>query len=92
MLSIPPQLRVPNGGRSEKLTRTLSYHLTPYVLTLAVDLDTFNCADIYLVLQRQFLEQPDHSFVLAAAGETRPRAYPPPRLTPSFLPPPQATR
>jgi len=40
--------------RPQKLTRTLTYHLTPFELTLAVDLDTFNCADLHPPMEQIF--------------------------------------
>ena len=49
---IPPCLLLPDVLRPQKLTRTLAYHLTPYELTLAVDLDTFNCADLYPTMKK----------------------------------------
>ena len=51
---IPPCLLLPNVTRPQKLTRTLAYHLTPFELTLAVDLDTFNCFDLFPTMQRIF--------------------------------------
>ena len=63
---------MPNDGRSQKLTRTLAYHLTPYLLTLAVDLDTFNCADLTPTLAEIFNQSYSHGqaapFTIAAAG------------------------
>jgi hypothetical protein len=66
VIEIPSALLADNGGRGEKLTRTLAYHLTPYELTLAVDLDTFNCFDLVPLLEHVY-GQP-RSFVMAAAG------------------------
>ena len=51
MVIIPPCLLLPDVLRPQKLTRTLAYHLTPYELTLAVDLDTFNCVDVYPAME-----------------------------------------
>ena len=66
VIYIPDCLLVPDYRRSQKLTRTLSYHLTPFELTLAVDLDTFCCSDLYPVLERIFTQP--RSFDMAANG------------------------
>jgi hypothetical protein len=69
---IPEAFLVPNDGKSQKLTRTLAYHLTPYLLTLAVDLDTFNCADLMPTLSAiyndSFSQGRPAPFTIAAAG------------------------
>ncbi len=67
MVPIPACFLVPTYTRAQKLTRTLTYHLTPYELTLAVDLDTFCCTDLYPVLQAVFTAQP-RGFDMAANG------------------------
>ena len=53
--------------RPQKLTRTLAYHLTPFELTLAVDLDTFNCVDIYPVMKNIYTTE-RRKWVQAANG------------------------
>lgn len=58
---------MPSFSKPQKLTRTLSYHLTPFELTLAVDLDTFCCTDLYPVLKHVY-ETQRGAFVMAAAG------------------------
>ena len=58
---------LPAFTKPQKLTRTLTYHLTPFELTLAVDLDTWCCENLYPVLQRVYETQRD-SFVMASAG------------------------
>jgi hypothetical protein len=54
VIIMPPCLLLPDVTRPQKLTRTLAYHLTPFKLTLAVDLDTFNCVDLFPVMRRIF--------------------------------------
>ena len=74
MIQIPPCLLL-ELAKPQKLTRTLSYHLTPFKLTLAVDLDTFNCEDLQPVLRRVFTADRLH-FDIAAAGHKPDRWHP----------------
>ena len=67
VIHIPECMLMPSFTKPQKLTRTLTYHLTPFELTLAVDLDTFCCTDLYPALKRVYDTQRG-AFVMAAAG------------------------
>jgi hypothetical protein len=67
VITIPPCLIPSNWSGVQKLTRTLSYHLTPYELTLAVDLDTYACGDLHPLL-RQVAATERGRWDFAAAG------------------------